>query len=449
MFMNSLTLSPKVQKILIFAVLALLAIAFLDKKLAIGLVLIAFLTGITFLIFNKLNLNTKTIYVLFLIALFIHLAAVLFIYYADFQPFSGSGGDYLLYHRQATEIAQRVQQSDFSLKGLGIGHYYPVIVGYIYALTFPDMLIGQLFGVWLAAISAFFAYLIIIEMGAKKKWAFLTALIISIYPSYLFFGSLLLKDTVVIPLVLAGLWLILKLIKNFSWKKFVIFYILLGAIIHFRFYVGYSVLLTFIFCWLLLSNLKIKKRIIYGLLIIFLLGFLPQFWGYGYYGHKTIEVYLNQEKITFYREVAYSSSSASVSIGKTSNAETEADNFFAFPLNCLKSFVYVLIGPLPWHFQSYRQLFVLVEMIPWYFLLFFIGRGIFAVFKSRRIALLLVVFSVLLMGVLALFITNFGIITRIRIPAFISLICFAPFGINWNSESKIIKFTSKLLSKFV
>jgi len=122
------------------------------------------------------------------------------------------------------------------------------------------MFIGQLFGVWLAIISSVLTYFIVIEIGGSKKWAFLTGLIVAIYPSYLFFGSLLLKDTLVIPLLLAGLLLTLKLIKNFSWRNFVFFYIILGFVIHFRFYVGYALLFTFIPCWLLLGKLQLKKK---------------------------------------------------------------------------------------------------------------------------------------------------------------------------------------------
>ena len=92
-----------------------------------------------------------------------------------------------------------------------MSHYYPVVIGIIYTFTLPEMIIGQLFGVWLAAISALFVFLIVREIGGNKKIAFLIGILASIYPSYLFYGSLLLKDTLVTPLVLFGLLLILKL----------------------------------------------------------------------------------------------------------------------------------------------------------------------------------------------------------------------------------------------
>ncbi|PIR72398.1 MAG: hypothetical protein COU42_01465 [Candidatus Nealsonbacteria bacterium CG10_big_fil_rev_8_21_14_0_10_36_24] len=464
-----------ILKIIAIFLILVLGISFFDRGLANGVAFIIFLAAITFFVLFKIGINNKELYLLFIITLLIRLGAVLFIHYADFQPFSGGYGDYVVYQKQAQEIAQAVGQGNFSLKGLSIGLYYPVVIGYIYALTMPEMLIGRLFGVWLAAISVLFVYLIVLEIGGTRKWAFLIGLIIAIYPSYLFFGSLLLKDTLIIPLVLAGLLLILKLIKNFLWRNFIFFYVILGATIHFRFYIGYAVLFTFIFCWLLLCKLQIRKKLVCGIIMISLLGFLPQFLGYGYYGYKTIKGYLNQKTITFYREIVYASipSSAVISseilspetpnpkeegvlkkllvkvfpnIGKASDTsysstievKTDIDDSSNFLINYSKSFICVLLGPLPWHIQNYRQLFVLFETIPWYFLLFFIGKGVFVTLKDKRIALPLLVFSAISLGVLALFISNFGIITRIRIPSFIALLCLISLGFEKSKSIKIL-----------
>ena len=213
--MNFFKSQRKIIGIILF-IIAIDIISFFDIVLAVGFVFVGFLIAITCLIFSKAKIGNRNIYLLFFIAFLIHLSVVLFIHYFNFQPF---GGDYIFYQQQAEEIAQRVSQGNFSLGGLSISHYYPVVIGYIYALTLPEMLIGQLFGVWLAAISVLLVYLIILEIGGSKKSAFLMGLITAIYPSYLLFGSLLLKDVFVIPLTLFGLLLTLKLIKNFFWRK--------------------------------------------------------------------------------------------------------------------------------------------------------------------------------------------------------------------------------------
>src|SRR5581483_8212235 len=95
-------------------------------------------------------------------------------------------------------------------------HYFPVLIGILYIFTVPSMLVGQLFVAWLAGISAVLLYFLILEIGGSKKSAFIMGVLVSFYPSYLYFGSLLLKDTVVVPLVLLCLWLMIRIFKRFS-----------------------------------------------------------------------------------------------------------------------------------------------------------------------------------------------------------------------------------------
>ena len=275
-------------------------------NLLVGLLFVSLLTVITFFIILKAGVGCKELYSLFLIVILIHTGAVLFIYYSGFH--FGGGADFEGYNQTAIEIAQRFSRGIFSLQGISLLHYFPVLIGLIYAITLPQMIIGQLFTVWLAAFSIMLLYFTVLEIGGSKKVAFLTGLIVSFYPSYLYFGSLLLKDTVVIPLVLAGILLSIKMLKNFTWLKFLLFFIILTGAIHFRFYVGFALMFSFIISWFLISSFKIKEKVIYGVTIIFLLGFSPQLLGGGYYGLKSFQNFLNPERITFYREVAYDNS---------------------------------------------------------------------------------------------------------------------------------------------
>jgi len=429
-----------------------------DKALAIGLILLGFLFALVLFVLFKAGIKNKHLYSLLLIVLIIHIGVVLFVYHTHFQPFSG--GDYKTYHEVAVEISQHLRQGDFHLQGIDycepvfyVHHYYSVVIGVIYALTLPEMLVGQLFSVWLVLLSVLATYLIVIEINGSKKSAFWVGLIVSFYPSYVFYGSLLFKDTLIVPLSLFGMLFCLKLVKNFSWKNFFIFYILLGFLIHFRFYIGYALLLVFVSSWFLLSNLKLKKRFVYGFVIIVLLGFLPQiFVNQGYYGIDSFKEYLNSESIDFYQEKAYSPTSGEdltpekKSLGFDSTWNREATSFKENPFQALwsysKSFTYVLLGPFPWQIKFSKQLLILFETIPWYFLLFFIIKRTIKSIKSRdKIILPLVLFSFIVFVVMSIFFNNFGIITRIRIPAFITLLCLLPL------EFKRIKFYEKFINE--
>ena len=107
------------------------------------------------------------------------------------------------------------------------------------------------------------------------------------------------------------------------------------------------------------------------------------------------------------------------------------DNPFTFIKNYFESFVCSLLGPFPWQLRFKRHLFFLLETIPWYFFfcvaLYSIYKHImtdsFSQFLKRyKFTLPLFLFCVMALGALSLYINNYGIIVRIRMPMFIVLL---------------------------
>src|SRR3989344_4112797 len=465
------------EKSRIFYVVVFLAVlcaitGFLNTPLAVGLFLLLFLAVATLFFMHKARIKDANFYLVFLIALAVHLAAVLFIYYSGFG--FGGGSDFTGYHQNAVDVSYRIKEGNFSLDGLGLLNYYPVLIALIYTVTLPEVIIGNLFTAWLSALSVMLAYLMVLEIGGTKKTAFAAAFIVAVYPSYLYFGSVLLKDTVVIPLVLVGMLLIIRILKNFFWPVFLAFFIILTMLIHLRFYVGYALMLTLVISWPLLSQYNIKKRMAYWLAMVLLLGFSPFILGSGYYGSYHFKRFLNPDKITYFREIVYATNSplssqpvpspqppapqplapqptspqptiiqppapqpeppkkALEGSGSTfSVAVGLKDGPVIFLKNSFQSFIYSLLGPFPWQFNNKKQIVGLVETIPWYLLIIaffyytvrFIKRnGISEFLKFYRFGFPLLLFSVLALGALSLFINNYGIIVRIRIPMFICLV---------------------------
>jgi hypothetical protein len=390
--MKILEFFSKYQRFIIYSVLCLAVVALFDKALAVGVAFIIFLCAVTFLFLNKQKQQAKVLGSLFLIVFLLHILCVLFFHYTNFQPLSGGGGDYVAYHQQAREVALRVQQGNFSLGGITLFNYYPVILGYLYTFTMPSMLIGQLFNAWLVALTVIFVYLIAREIGGTEKEGFLAGIIACIYPSLAFYGSLLLKDALVVSLCMIGLLLTIKIVKSFYVLKFVGFFVVLTGLIHFRFYIGYALMFGFIISWFLIANIRIKKRIIYGIIMVFILGFSPQILDGGYYGFINLKNYLNVPKITTYREVSYAprveivapAARGQNSVVPVPSAhqnssviiKTGFENPITFVKNTFLQCINVFLGPFPWQLQPLKYLFVLPEMIIWYFLLFFIVRGI-------------------------------------------------------------------------
>ena len=483
---------------------------FFDKGLSVGLGLLFILTAITFLILHKFGFRNKRIYFLFLIVLAIHLCTTLFMHYADFQPFSGHVGDYSIYQKSAVEISQSFRQGNFSLKSITLkypdlytAHYYPVVVGALYALTLPQEIIGLILNVWLVAVSIIFIYFIVLEIGGSEGSAFMVGLIAAIYPSYVFYTGILIKDAIEIFFIVLGLLFLLKTVKKFSWYNFLVLYSALFCATHFRFYIGYALIFSFLLSWFVFSTIDIKRRIVYGIIFIIIIGFIPQFSAsQGYYGISSVKMYLNSKMVSFYRQVVYNPafnktstvsspscaetpSSAPLSMaspGTTTNtipsiappttpscakiisisspsltktpltktplANTSSTIGFdsSFPVESnmfgyIKSFVYALLGPFPWQVKNLRQSLALFETIPWYIILYVLAYGIIKSLKAKgfiktldyyRLTVPLFLFSVIVLGVLSLFINNFGIITRIRIPGFIAILCIASLAFNNN-----------------
>lgn len=446
----------KVTVILGIIILLSLLISFFDRALAVALLLLTSIILLVFAALLKAGMKSRKFYLLFFISIFISFSAIMFIHYFHFQPFGGGGGDYELYHVRAVELANSFKQGDFSFqtirysKGYPLmnvpytSYYYTAIIGFIYFLTIPQSVIPELLlGILLSLASATLIYSIVKEVGKSDNWAFIVGLISVFYPSRIFYSSFLLKDSFVIPLALLGLWLAIKLIERFSWKTFLIFFVTLLGLTHFRFYVGYAMMFTFAIFWILFSNLQIKKRVIFAVIFIILLGFIPQIsFEQGYMGIDSIKTFLNKSAITYYREVFYSNPAERGLNPATANPTTSnvvvparTNNPLSFITNYAISFVDVVLGPLPWQMKYLRQFAALLEMIPWYILLYFIVKGIVNAIKEKNKAVFpLVVFSFTVFLIMALFISNLGTATRIRMPAFISLLVLLPFAVKKQSK---------------
>ncbi|OHA69129.1 MAG: hypothetical protein A3J68_02035 [Candidatus Wildermuthbacteria bacterium RIFCSPHIGHO2_02_FULL_48_16] len=443
----------------------------------IALMVLAFLALTTVFFLLKFGVRRKEVYALFLIVLVVYLASAAFIYATQFYPLGGGQGDQHLYHTAAVMISQDFHEGDFSLESIKYNLYleyapnwYPVLIAALYFVTVPDVIVGAMVNVWFAALSALLLYALVLHFGASRKWAFLIGLSPILYPSYLYWGSILLRESLVIVLALASVLLMLKLQKRFSLFSFFLFFCALGALIYFRFYIGFAVLFVFAFSWFFLFYLQWKKKLIYGLFVIPLLGFLPQISGHGYYGSVEILHYAKPSTIVTYREftpgknwhpdtrsepvvpqppsVSPGSAPAPApepvpvpppaipaypgprtrGLGSTVVLSAETDNPVAFVKNYLTSFSFMALGPFPWHIRYARQLFVLLETIPWWVVAFFLVKGVVRSRNRWRDMLPLLLVSLGILAEIALLLNTYGTYMRIRMPAFLLLFTLLPFA---------------------
>ena len=491
-------INKKISVVVFALLVSFIVLCYFNFALSIGLIFIFSLTIILFIILFYLGVRDKNLYISALIVFVIHLIFASVLYFINYHTsirIFGGGADFDLYQNNAIEFANRLRHGIFSVEGLYTKHYFAMIIGFIYFITVPDPIIGQMFTVFTSVFSAVLLYLLIIEIGGSKMWAFWSVIISSFYASYAIFGSFLLKEIFVIPLILLSLLILIKILKKFSLIYFIWLFIAMSAVIHFRFYIGFSLMFTFIICCFLVSKISIRNKA----LISLVMGLAPALMGYGYLGWIPINNYLALDQIRILREVTYApvssqeaqkmideknkkdqqkidqskGGSSDFSEGFGQNLDTEIDFFkernkansefktlegrkltaeeiakgsgtgssfsvksetsnpFMFLVNYLISFSYASFGPFPWQIKMARQIYAFVEVIPWW--LFFISilyggyiyikkEGVKKFLDKYTYALPLFVFGIIAMGVISLFINNYGIIMRIRIPVILSFL---------------------------
>lgn len=450
--------------------LLIVAIAIFSKVLAVALLVLLFLSGIAVWLLQKFHLFSMQVATLFFIVTFIYLGATLAIHYTNFYPLGGGEGDQREYHQAAVDISNDFRHGNFSLKSITThlqeNHSvssYPVFIAVLYSLTTPDKLVGKMLGVWLVGLSALLLYALSLEFGVSKRFGFWVGISPIFYPSYLYWGSLMLRESIVVLLVLLSCLLMMKIQKHFSFALFLLFYFALGALIHFRFYPGLVVLFVFPLSLFFLSFLTWKKKLQYGLFIIPLLGFLPQISGHGYYGSIDIRHYTQPQTIVVYREYVpaarlkeirevvppvaqvpqpippiaqvpmeqkakETAEQTSKNLGSTIAVSARVDNPVAFVRNYLTSFSFMLLGPFPWHIRYARQLLVLAETIPWWIVSFFLIKGILRSRHRWRDMLPVLLVSLGILAEIALILNTYGTYMRIRMPAFLLLFTLLPFA---------------------
>ena len=479
--------------------------------LAIGFVFILLI--ILFSLLFYLNIRDKNVYIVALVVFLIHMVFAMVFYVLNYHTsirIFGGGADFDLYQNNAIEFANRLRHGIFSVEGLYLRHYFAIIMGFIYFITIPDPVVGQMFTVFTSVCSAVLLYLLIVEIGGSRKWAYSITILSSFYASYAIFGSVLLKEIFVIPLIIVSLLILIKLFKKFSLVYFIWLFIVITAIIHFRFYIGFALMFTFVICCFLISKMSLRNKV--GLSII--IGLAPAIMGFGYFGWIPINHYLALDQIRILREVIYAPVSPEDAqklldenkkvdflsegfsedtnttvdffkerkkanaefktlegrpltpeeIAKTSgtsssfSVKSETNNPFMFLVNYGISFLYSFFGPFPWQIKEARQISAFAEVIPWWVIFVSILYGAYKYIKYEGIknfwgkymyALPMVIFGIISIGVISLFINNYGIIMRIRIPvllSFLAILSFNPifFEDTFLFFSRLLKWKNKL-----
>jgi len=331
------------------------------------------------------------------------------------------------YHSYAVQIAERFQNGLFSARGIYQEHWYPTALAALYVVAIPSILVGKMASVLLAGLSAALLYGLMRELGGRRDVSFWCALIAAnVYPAFLLFGSTLLKEVFIVPLVLAALIISAKMLKSFEPYLFIVFAALLGLTVTLRLMVGQTVLIAFLLSWFVAPPIPIRKRVITGALFLFILGVEILALGFGFLGSIPTQEIARPAYIEEYRFIAYSQQKT-VSTGSTMNIDIFKEGAFRVA-GFFYSFATVALGPFIWQARKVTHILGVAESILWLGALVPITASLWGRVQWRA-ALPVILFSGAWLVVVSLGSDNIGATMRYRIPAFLALTSLAPLGV--------------------
>lgn len=351
----------------------------------------------------------------FLIAWLVRLVACLVIHaysllagYGGFYPLA-SGADDTTYFAYAEQIYGGESTGFFA-------NDYPLVLALYYQLIGgPDLLMGQLLNVLAGAITVGFGVLIVQELTRDRfdpllrkraiRWA---GIFLTFYPSMLWYSTQLVKDPILVAAGIATLYFQICLLRRPSWILVGGWLLSFGALFPFRPYAAVAVALA-----LLLYVLRFKpKWLVPAVLVV---GVLPYLLGRGWFGLSTLQSFLSAEAIAQFRESSYSTGGSAVGI------TVNYSNPITFLTTYSYSFATAMFGPFPWQIRAMGQAVALPEALVMWALFPTWLRGVWKLRKRARggaranCETMLLLFSLILIGAIALFSDNIGANTRLRL----------------------------------
>lgn len=335
--------------------------------------------------------------------------------FGGFYPLA-SGHDDHFYFDVASEFASGIDTG-------ALPSLYPKVLGFFFYLTGPDLILGKMLNVLAASLAVAVGVLLARDLaresltlrGASPEEAIsagdraghLAGFFITFYPSQFFYSTQLVKDPI---LVFLGLWCLLLAVRFLrgNWTSGILGIVALFGLFLFRSYAAMALGVAVVL-------FAVRYRPQWLPILLVLAGIGPLAIGQGLFGWSQIEPWLDTQRLEGFREVVYSQG------GSAAEIHVDYSNPIAFALTYPYSFATVMFGPFPWQLRSAGQAVALVEALVmwalmgvWFKEFFAIGLGRRGVKANGHVALVML-FSVLLVGAVALFSDNIGANTRLRL----------------------------------
>lgn len=396
-----------------------------------GLIALALASVLTcgFLFFFRQATDEKVaITRIFLVAVALRMLFGIFVYAYDLQDFFG--GDAKTYHFNGSgwldvwlggvEPSAQLLYQNGAASGAGWGMNY--LVASIYLITGKNMLAGQAFCAIVGATTAPLVFFCSRMIYNNLRVAKIAAYSIAVFPSFIIWSSQLMKDGLIIFLLVTTMILTMRLTEKFNPVILALLIVSLFGILSLRFYIFYMVLVAVVGSFVVGLS-KSNTSIVFRLLLTAVLGVALTYFGPGERMSAQLTTFGNLERLQMSR------SDLAKRAGSGFNQETDISTLEGALAALPIGFSYLMLAPFPWQAENLRQSITIPEVLVWWMLIPFIFVGLAYTIKNRtRIALPILIFSLLLTIAYSLSQGNVGTAYRQRTQIQVFFFIFVAVG---------------------
>ncbi|MBS3887361.1 MAG: hypothetical protein KGZ56_09920 [Dethiobacter sp.] len=358
-----------------------------------------------------------------LIALAVRLLAGTVLHlYSEAQGFAGfyplaSGSDDRIYWSQAQSLLVGTIPP-------GIVCPYPYVLSGLFAIFGPSLILGKLLSIVAGSLAVYVGVLAASALAAHRPYSWrdlrhpanLAGLLLTLYPSAVFHSTVLLRDSLILFFGLLGIYYGLRILEDkgntLVWPGY---FLALTLLYDFRPYAGFVLSLSFV-----LYQLFLRQRAIALLAGLFVAMAAPWLAGFGPFAWQYVNNFINPQTVATFREDVYNIGGSAIGV------TVDFSSISGFLLTYPYSFLTAMFGPFLWQVRSQVIAIGLLEALPVLFLLPEWVKGIWRVLRRQegREGFLLL-FSLALIGAIALFSGNIGANLRLRLLPWSAFLIFA------------------------